>query len=191
MDNIEANVKPETWFIYSKLNEFCKKHEIVSVFSDENAPTKFCAGFILDISNGYVLIAHITPAGLYDGYIIKKIEDIFKLKSDDEYCVKVIKLYNIQKQTHSKIPKTTDSPIINLLHYANEHELIVCGELVDSEYDDFQGYVVNISNGYVTIKCIDDFGKENGTVLFLADDITHLVCDSESEISLKLLFENT
>lgn len=187
---IQTNEDREDSIFRLTLKELCNNHKLVSVFSDINFPTRFSAGFILDVSKNFVLMAHITPFGFYDGFIIKKLSHIFKIESDGKYGNKVQKLYQIQNQSHTSIQLSTESPVCNLLIHAMNYELIVCGEMLDSENDDFQGYVTKIDNAsHVRIQSVDDYGRINGIQIIKIDDITHLACDSDNEAALKILFE--
>ena len=77
-----------------------------------------------------------------------------------------------------------------MLKYAKETEAIVIVELFDSGLEDIQGFVEDFSREKVYIKCIDDFGREDGRTVFATENITGISCDSEKCRTVKLLYMN-
>ena len=49
---------------------------IVSIYSNWNEPEKCAVGFVEDISDEQISLKHITPHGLNDGYVIRRLDDV-------------------------------------------------------------------------------------------------------------------
>ena len=167
-----------------------EKNQPISIYTDKDNTEKFAFGFVQGISDDCLLIASITKYGLYDGYVIKKLEDIYRLEVDDKYGKKLRKLYLLHKQKHSKIDLASKNIVCDLLQHAYKNRLIVTLELHDSNYDDLQGFVMEIPSDLIVIKQLDSYGNNDGTSMISLEDITHIACDSENEMTLKLLAEN-
>ena len=67
--------------------------------------------------------------------------------------------------------------------------MVVTIELNDSGYDDLQGFISSIQEDIVIIKQLDDDGNADGESIVYRDDITCVFCDSDKEMSIKLLSE--
>lgn len=171
------------------LLEAIKTEEPISLYTDTQDKSKFSFGFIQGISNDRILLASITPYGFYDGYTIRYYDDIYRIEKGDGYGCRVSKLYRLNKQKHLKIP-VTDDLIRDILMFSFEHHFIISIELMNSGYDDLQGYVNDVQGEMVMIQQIGDNGEFDGDTILSIDDITCVTCDSEKEIALKLLSEN-
>ena len=57
-----------------------ENNNIVSIFCDEDDTSMFLEGYIYAIGRQDFLIKHITPHGLADGYILKKIDSVMHLE---------------------------------------------------------------------------------------------------------------
>lgn len=165
-------------------------HIPISIYTDKADTRKFSFGFIQEYSKEYVLINSITPYGLYDGYIILKREEIYRIEKEDCYGKKLHRLYSLQNQSHKLVLKKTDSWLLNLLYFANASRLAISVELLSSEYNDLQGYVLGVEEDRVIIEQLDGYGNKDGYSVVALNDITFVYCDSDKEIALKLLSQN-
>ncbi len=171
----------------NKIKEFKNTKNIVSIFDDYENTDKFSAGFIVDISDDHILLEHVSPYGLYDGFMVKEIKNVYRITYCGKYERKLDYLYKVQKQSHSKIKSLSDSVLMNLLLHAQNNKLVTTVELFDSELEDIQGYVSNISEELIVFDTVDDYGKIDGKSIIKINDITYLTCDSDKEMSIKLL----
>lgn len=162
---------------------------VISVYTDASDTEKFSAGFYLGNDDTDILLAHITPYGKYDGYLTKRIDDVFLVETGNQYCEKLAKLFSLQNQKYEQIFKN-EFIIIDLISWAQKNHKIVSIELVDSGCFDVQGYIQSFESGLIKITCIDDFGKNNGISYVKLQDISSIVCDSEKEYSINILANN-
>ena len=77
-----------------------ENNNIVSIFCDEDDTSMFLEGYIYAIGRQDFLIKHITPHGLADGYILKKIDSVMHLEISGQYEKKIEKLYSKKNQRH-------------------------------------------------------------------------------------------
>ncbi|HML48807.1 MAG TPA: hypothetical protein PKE04_18865 [Clostridia bacterium] len=163
---------------------------VVSVYTDKQDTKHFAAGFIPYADETHVLIAHIAPSGLYDGFIAMKIGSIVRLDYGGTYEKKIGALYRLRGQKHETVTVRDGSLIQSMLAFAKARAYVVTLELLDSGEDDLQGYVQALEDETVNIRLIGSYGEEDGNALIREADITGLVCNSEDEYILKLLREN-
>jgi len=162
----------------------------VAIYIDSEDTEKFSFGFIQGISNDYVLLADVSPYGLYDGFQIINCKDIYRCESKSQYNETVQKLYQLQRQSHPIVKLTSNNLILDLLQYARDNHDVVTIEVHDSKCSDLRGFV-EIQDDLVTIKQFDNYGIYNGESAISFEDITYISCDSLTEMSIKLLAENS
>lgn len=167
--------------------EKIKEGKLIAVYSDKNDTEKFAAGFFIGKDDENIVLAHISPYGKYDGYLIKRIEDVFSVEYDNDYCNKLESLYRLQNQAHATI-NLGDNAILAIIEWAYENKKIVSLELCDSGYTDIQGYINSIDSDSIEICKVDDYGEENGSATIEPSALSGIKCDSENEIALNLLF---
>jgi len=163
----------------------------ISVYTNKNDTDRFSFGFIQDISEEHVLIESVSPLGFYDGYIIKEKEEIYRIDRMDSYGKKMRKLFSLRQQSHQIVERKTDNLILNLMYFANENRLVVTIELFNSGSYDLQGHVGVIQDNVVTIEKLDENGASDGSSVVSLADITIISCDSDNEMALKLLVDNS
>ena len=110
-----------------------ENNNIVSIFCDEDDTSMFLEGYIYAIGRQDFLIKHITPHGLADGYILKKIDSVMHLEISGQY--------------EKKIEKYSDNDILNILLIRKKKE---CEE---------NGIKLNITSTNPKLDFIDGIGR--------------------------------
>lgn len=187
--------EPKETAIKSYLKECMEDNKIVSVFSDINEPSKCSAGFICAISTEQVLIKHVTCDGLYDGYRVRKLENIYRVDKDSQYERKLESLYFIKNQSHKDIlfkGLTGDFNIFQeMLIKSNDIGFPVSIDIDETGSQALIiGLIEEIRGTKVVIKKITEYGEEDGESIILLDDIISLNCDSFDEHTMLLLYKN-
>ncbi len=171
----------------SLLTNLKNNNKIVSIYSDTYNTDKFSCGFIANISDEFLIIKNISPCGKYDGFLLKSIEKIYRVEFEGKYEKMIERLYEIQNQKHEEIPKFSGTLLNDLLIFSNKNSFVITIELCDSNLDDIQGYVSKMDDTKVKIESLDENGENDGFSYVMIDDITHISCNTENEIKLKLL----
>ena len=172
------------------LEQSLQEQHIISIYTDTENTDRFSAGFIQALTETEILIAHVSPYGLYDGYLLKNPDDIYRLNYGGTYENTIEKLYSIRQQEHQKVSCADNKIKANLLQFALENHLVVSIELNNSGYDDIQGIVNAIDNNLVELTVLESTGAIDGYTTTYFNNITLLTCDSDKEIALKYLYEN-
>ena len=99
-----GNQEGEQMNDYLKLLEMLKSSQrLVSVFSDIEEPSTCSVGYIHQFDECWMAMAHITTEGFEDGYIFRKIENIFRIDFDGVYEKKVEYLQNQNLKKHEQL----------------------------------------------------------------------------------------
>jgi len=180
--------------VISTLQKLMKHNTIVSIYPDINNSECFSVGFIEAMSNDHIIIKSISKNGQYDGYIIRKIENIFRVDFDGDYEKRLKILYEIQKQEHHKLIQKKARKDTNLFREALKSSMsnkyVVSIELIftdEEEGEGLFGWVKNISETEVLISKLSYYGHDDGCSIIRFDNIAAINCDTDDEIALRLL----
>ena len=132
-----------------------------------------------------MLIYHMTPQGLYDGYILIKTEDIFKIDRNGKYENKIKKLYEIAAQTHQVFHLEEDDALFFILaEFAQKNAYIVNLELME---DSVTGFIENYNDDAIWLTMIDEYGYKDGECILQIDEIMAVFVDTQDEQTLNVL----
>lgn len=168
-----------------KLLELQKQNKNISIYCCEDSD-KFLYGKLLSVNDCEFALLMYTPYGLYDGVIVKKIDEIARIEYDGQYEQKIQKVLS---QTIDTENYYIDDSLItsSILKLSLKLSKIVSIELLNSGYDNIVGFVDEIYNNKCTLKLIDEYGYEDGYCYIIIDDITQVMFDGEKEsLILKL-----
>jgi len=163
------------------IKEIIEKKEIASIYTDVDETDSFAAGFIQDINDQNILIAHVSQHGIYDGYIVLKTDAIYRIDRNGQYEQKLSKLYMQRKQSHEAIDIKNNDIVFSVLEHAIKTGAFVNIELLDKECSAIQGLI--LKNGdTIVIEQYDDFGNSNGETILNKNDIIEIGCDTDDVI---------
>lgn len=166
-----------------------KQEEIISVFTNVEESQKFSVGIVSELFENEIIINHYLPNGKYDGFIVKQIDEIYKIEKGSKYLKKIKILSQLHQVVHNKLERVQENGFSTLLTYAFKNKKVVSIELFGSENNDAVGFVKKIDENSCTIVALDEYGEEDGFAIFSIEDITHLSCDGDEETVLKLLHD--
>jgi len=144
---------------------------------------------VLYVSDDYVILANITPNGMYDGFSLMKTETIFQINLDSRYLRKIKKLYITKKQTHMKLELENKNLMEGILDFAYQNKFLILVELLGNAY--LQGIIKRKEDHILVLSIINQYGEYDGESIFKIEDITSMHIDDEERNCLRLLdFEN-
>jgi hypothetical protein len=170
------------------LDRMKNQKSLISVYTDIDNTCKFAAGYVIGIDRQYFILALITPAGEYDGFLLKGIDSIYKIGAGELYLNKLSKLVDIKK-TKPNVSFDGDDLKNELLIFAQKHRKIASIELIHSGYDDCVGFIESIDETMCKIQEIDEFGTPDGISTIKLSDITQISIDDTDNRPRKLLYE--
>ena len=146
---------PMSFLEKKMLGKIKENNNIVSIFCDEDDISMFLEGYIYAIGRQDFLIKHITPHGLADGYILKKIDSVMHLEISGQYEKKIEKLYSKKNQRHIDL-KLQDKVSLknNIFQICMNNKYIVSIEMIQDDECPIKGVINKIDDNKVIVsKC--------------------------------------
>lgn len=160
------------------------ERRIVSIYSDRENTDKHFTGYIGAYNDTEILIEHISPRGLYDGYIFISVDDIYQLDCGGLYERKIEKLYQMKRQAHESIEIKDNAIFYSMVKFAQRKGFIVYAELQDSAV---RGFVRECDEDTMRINAVTEYGNHDGICEIRTDEIKIFSVDTEDEQDLLLL----
>lgn len=159
------------------------KENLYSIYLDCEDTNVFYVGKLIGIDEDYILLQSVNPFGEDDGIICFKKCNVYRIDYNGIYENNISKL----TQFTSYDIELKDNIIINLLEFAKHHNYIIEFELYDNEENNTKGYVKDITDNQVTIRLIDESGRNDGETIILIESISLLGCNSKSCRKVEIL----
>ena len=156
---------------------------LVSLFSDELQPDTHLTGFLYAVSEEFVIIKHITPSGLYDGYVMVWRDDIFRIDAEGKYEQKIKALYDIKKQQHPILPLEKDL-YCSLLQFCMTNNYLLCVQLNDSM---IRGILMDFDDQTIFLQGINEYGENDGSQVVSIESVRSFSIDCQEEQDILLL----
>lgn len=170
------------------------EEKTISVFSDSSDPGNCSCGYIDHLSGSLFIMKHISPEGLNDGYIVRKIDDIIRVDYYGSYEKKIQLLYKLQKQNHGRLLEhlnisSSSNLFVEVFLKAKEKKLLVSLSL-DEDQEAITGFVKNVDQDSLTASVfkLSDQGEFDGVTSFSIEDVDKVNCDTSDERTIQLLF---
>ena len=132
------------------------------------------------------MIAHISRNGYYDGYILRRTDDVYRIDYDGEYEKKIGVLYKVKEQKHKAVDiKNDESLFLATLRFAKENSFVV--SLVFNN-GCRAGLIKNYNDDIIQLYSLNDNGAEDGFAVVKTTEILAIEVDTDYEQDLKILF---
>ena len=154
------------------------KNKIASFYDNKSDTSGYYCGKIQYSDDTYVLLSHYNPHGYYSGYVLLKIENIFRINQEGKYENKLEYLSSLIPTQHNHNIGKKGSIIQSLLQFALDEKLILLIELCESDMDDVQGFVLDFDDENLSLECVDDYGQKDGKSTIYLHDISVIKCDT-------------
>jgi hypothetical protein len=164
-----------------------KDDALVAIYSDPDSPRRFAVGWVEALSEEHVVLRHISPSGMYDGYALRFLEDVFRVETGGRYMAKALHLYRAREQRHLTdfLPDSPSSDLLSeLLLAAQKREV---GVFVALEESELLGWVRGVGDETVTLERLDEYGESDGEVTIAFDQVLAVNADDSELQDLKLL----
>jgi hypothetical protein len=171
-----------------------KEDKIITVYSDIDDYTNYECGFFYLKSENEFVLKSVTETGLYDGYLVIELDDVYRVDYDGQYERKLEKLYNLNRSRHSKRVKenifSEQNLFIDVMEMAESNNLYISLIFDNDEEEIVSGIVEEFTDEYVKLKVINEYGEFDGYTTVDIDEILKLSCDGEDEQVIKKLHES-
>ena len=171
--------------INSKLLEKCyAEKKICIVFSNDEDPEKCIIGYVGYYNAAEVLIYLTAVRGVYNGYVVIKMADIFKIRCDGPYENAAEILYQSRSRKHENVPICNNDVTASLLKKEKREKYIAYIVLDDERV---QGYVRAFDGEKLILENVTDYGEDDGTCELPIETIKLFYVDTEDEQDICLL----
>ena len=134
-----------------------ENNNIVSIFCDEDDTSMFLEGYIYAIGRQDFLIKHITPHGLADGYILKKIDSVMHLEISGQYEI------------------------------CMNNKYIVSIEMIQDDECPIKGVINKIDDNKVIVSKLTEYGEDDGEAILKKENIDTISFLGVDEEDIQLL----
>ena len=141
-------------------------------------------GKVLGWNDDEILIAHITPGGYYDGYVLRTLCGLSHITFGGKYEHKIEELYLKKEQKHCFEVDSSKTLWASILQYAQQKKLVVTAE---SGSESVTGYIAEWDDTTLRLQVLNPYGEKDGYGIVLRDQIDLLAVDTDYEQDLKLL----
>lgn len=170
----------------SVLQECVKNQAVASLYFDRNEPFSHLTGRVLQANENELLVAHISAHGCYDGFILKRVDDLYRIDTDGKYEQKIEQLYSKKRQSHPSICFNVPNRSLYelLVEYAKQENLIV-----SVEFDDacLSGFVASVTPEAMELRIVDEYGAACGMAYFYISEVSTISVDTDDEQDIRLL----
>ena len=160
-----------------------ENNNIVSIFCDEDDTSMFLEGYIYAIGRQDFLIKHITPHGLSDGYILKKIDSVMHLEISGQYEKKIEKLYSKKNQRHIDLKLQDKVSLKNNIFQI----CIVSIEMIQDDECPIKGVINKIDDNKVIVSKLTEYGEDDGEAILKKENIDTISFLGVDEEDIQLL----
>jgi len=168
--------------MYKELCEIMASQVFAALYSNFSDTTSFIYGKIIAVNEQHLLIYMISPDGNFDGFLMKKVDDIFRIETGGQYSRKMSRLISEDATTHSSdIILSTDDIPSSLLTASKTMQQVVAIEQMNSGINNVIGIVKNISGSCVAVSQIDEYGNADGVSYIQISDISQISYMSQDE----------
>ena len=165
------------------MGEFLRKllqdEKLVGAFCRKSNVGSFLAGYLVGLYDEYALFLCFDPYGQFDGYCLKRIEKIFRAVTDTQYLQALDKL--IEKREIADPFGGAGLTLKDVFSRLAKEKILCSVELFGDADTMTYGFIKDISDDGITMREIDRYGKDEGTVYFLLEDVTTVCFDSQDE----------
>lgn len=175
----------------NKILNAYKNRKLIGIYTDDTNPRLFSVGYILHVDENSYILYNISPYGKFDGYSCELIENIIKIEEDSKYLNNIKKLsiyYNLDLIDEIFIDES--KPIIfNFIEFIKSSNSICSILSYNSDVYDIVGFVKKYNKKSIEILQVTNDSNEDGVVKINLDNIEKIVCSSDEEKKLEILYK--
>lgn len=162
--------------------------EVVAVYTDRCAPTKSSVGFVYEVGKDILIMKSLAPNGGADGNITRKLKDIFKLEIGGVYAQKLKSLHTFRAtKTSEDVPRRCNTQKSLLENSMVKESVVSIWLAMESDESYFSGFVQAVNGDFAVVRKLDDYGRSDGLIAFLVEDVIALDIDGLTEQRLNFL----
>lgn len=165
--------------------KFKKNNEIISIYVDLEDINAVYTGYVYDVDENYLVLYNLAEKGIYDGHILFRLKDIFRVDYDTEY-ESFFKNENNNEASLECDVVINDNFMLSFLKYSKENykAISICIEEVPNTT------ITGICEEYDDIVCLsmfDEYGNYEGKTCININDVSRVYLDTDYEKTVNQL----
>jgi len=165
-------------------------HEIISVFCNPEDNYSAVVGFAAAADDDYFVLKHVSTAGTYDGYVLRKKDQVFRVDQKTAYENNLLKLYTSYGQSHACMG-IEGGLLPGFLAFAKNGQLVAGIGARDYTGSSVSGFIekIDAENEMVSLHLLNDNGEFDGYADISFVSIVRMSVDGEKQHRLKVLHQ--
>lgn len=170
----------------NELLKAIKTDSLIEIYKDIDDMDTFIVAKVLKVTDNHAIIVKVSATGMYDGFHLIEIEDIYQINTGSKYIRNIDKLYAAKKQKHIEFDEENENLMLSILKFAKKNNFAVSVELFKD--GDVQGFIKDSSEDILIISTLTNDGEPDGEATVKLEDVTSISCDHEDAVCLKILY---
>ncbi|MCP1224315.1 hypothetical protein [Sebaldella sp. S0638] len=158
-------------------------------YFNESKLNSLFVGYVDMVKDNIIRIRAVSPEGLNDGYILRRLSDIIKIERNTLYLKKIKKiaenLHYLEKNIEINNTKEKDL-LTDTLKIAKKKKLLIT-LYFDEDKSSLTGYVKELGDEEIKISVIDEYGMEDGEHTVTINIIDQIDINSLDNRKIELL----
>ena len=171
---------------------FIGKNEFLSVFCNPDDQYGVVFGFAAQIDKDHFICNEVSTEGTYDGYVLRKADNIFRIDYGSYYESSLFKVFARENIKHKEIPDN-NNVFVNFIQFAKDSGFVISVGIRDYSSNSVTGYIdsIDLEARIFTIHTItqEKEGDFDGYIAVSFDDVYRMRCDSEGDRFFQILNE--
>lgn len=140
--------------VLKNLNRAIDQKMLISLYTNKEDPEHFSAGVPVCFVEDWLVLKAVTPEGFYDGYILKKLDDVYKVEYNSKYEICLAKLVDFRGNHGESFDLKKSKTLEDFLQ--NNANMI---SVFTSAGGDFLGQVLKVHNDELEMRTYDFYGE--------------------------------
>jgi len=177
-----------------ELKKALKNKSLIRVFRDQiDGDEIYSDGYVVDLSNDWVLLHFLDERIVFDGYCLLRLCDISKISQVDnfKFIERAIELKGLKKAQKVELKNSILSFSYFLEEISRLHGLVALSEEISDPNSSYVGKIGKIELDKVELRNISTTGEWLNTEIFDTSNITRVDFGGEYLNALNLVINNS
>lgn len=169
-------------------NKFKNNSEIISIYQDIEYMDAVNTGLVYDVDEDYLILYNLTKDGMYDGLILFRLEDIFRVDFDGKYE----KLFKKGVSADLKLEysfNTDNDFIMEFLRHSKDNHKVISICIEDFPNTAISCIVEEFDDDIVLLAVYNEYGEYDCKSYINASDICSIYLDTDYEKGVNQLID--
>ncbi len=170
------------------LKQYLQDSSLIEMYFYSGENNKFCCGKVVSLDEYYFTFVSFDPYGRYDGYFVRRINDLCRINANSKYINSLINLIDNDFVEHIKFDSYNEI-IPRILHLSIDNGKAVSIEIADSD-SLIIGIVSSVEDEKICINNLNEYGEPDGISIVFLEDIISVSYDSLDERKIERLYNS-